>query len=159
MKSAPVLSAAKSSLILLVDDNQHGIAARRSILQELGYQVVSASSGSEALSHAEQEKFDLVITDYKMPKMDGLALIAELRERGFKKPIILLTGFADTLGLRETNTGADAVIQKSSNEISHLVRSTKRLLERHKEPKVLKKPVASQASRKATRWKNASTEP
>ena len=158
MKSPPVRNAPKPSRILLVDDNQHGIAARRSVLQELGYQVIPANSANEALSHAEQEKFDLVITDYKMPKMDGLALIYELRQRGFQKPIILLTGFADTLGLRESNTGADAVIQKSANEIAHLVRSTKRLLERYKQPRALKKPAASQLSRKSTHWKNAVSE-
>jgi CheY-like chemotaxis protein len=127
--------------ILLVDDNRDGILARRCVLEELGYQVVTAGCGLDALNLHEQRNPDLVITDYRMFPMDGLELISNLRKRGFQKPIILLSGFVETLGMRSENTGADVVIQKSSNEVANLVRYTKRLL-------TPKKPVASQAGRK-----------
>lgn len=128
MRSDLSSRAQTPALILLVDDNQDGVVARRSVLEELGYKVVSAPCGSEALRTVEQQVFDLVITDYKMSPMNGLEFIATLRQRGFRKPIILLSGFAETLGLREETTGADVVIQKSANEITQLVRHTKRLL-------------------------------
>lgn len=128
MRSDLSSRAQTPALILLVDDNQDGVVARRSVLEELGYKVVSARCGSEALRTVEQQVFDLVITDYKMSPMNGLEFIATLRQRGFRKPIILLSGFAETLGLREETTGADVVIQKSANEIAQLVRHTKRLL-------------------------------
>ena len=48
--------------------------------------------------------FDLVVTDYKMPHMDGLELIASLRKREPDLPIVLISGFVDTLGLNEENT-------------------------------------------------------
>lgn len=128
MRSDLSSRAQTPALILLVDDNQDGVVARRSVLEELGYKVVSARCGSEALRTVEQQVFDLVITDYKMSPMNGLEFIATLRQRGFRKPIILLSGFAETLGLREETTGADIVIQKSANEIAQLVRHTKRLL-------------------------------
>lgn len=128
MRSDLSSRAQTPALILLVDDNQDGVVARRSVLEELGYKVVSARCGSEALRTVEQQVFDLVITDYKMSPMNGLEFIATLRQRGFRKPIILLSGFAETLGLREETTGADVVIQKSANEITQLVRHTKRLL-------------------------------
>jgi CheY-like chemotaxis protein len=134
MRSAPSNRAPSSSVILLVDDNRDGILARRSVLEELGYKVVSAGSGPDALRTVEDQALDLVITDYKMSPMGGLEFIAKLRDMNFRGPIILLTGFAETLGLCPENTGADVVIQKSANEIATLVRNTKRLLHPPKKP-------------------------
>ncbi len=138
MRSAPSARAQHSGTILLVDDNHDGVIARRSVLEELGYKVVSARCGSDALQAVEQEKFDLIITDYKMSPINGVELIAKLREKNFRNPIIMLTGFAESLGLRTEDTGADVMIQKSANEVSNLVRYTKRLL-----PPSPKKPPRS----------------
>lgn len=128
MRSAASSSVPTPALILLVNDKHDGVVARRSVLEELGYKVVCACCGADALEFAGQQNFDLVITDYKMKPMDGIELIAEMRRRGFQKPAILLTGFAESLTLHKEQTGADTVIQKSANEISALVRHTKRLL-------------------------------
>ncbi len=141
MRSAPSNCPQTAAVILLVDDNRDGVLARRSVLEELGYQVVSAGCGSDALKIAETQQFDLVITDYKMSPMDGLQLIAALRERDFRRPIILLSGFASALGLKPDSTGADVVIQKSANEIATLVRHAKRLLSPPR------KPASSHSSR------------
>jgi CheY-like chemotaxis protein len=116
--------------ILLVDDNANGLSARKSVLDELGHKTTAASSGAEALELFGSHKFDLVITDYKMPRMTGIELIGHLREQIADLPIILISGFVDALGLSEASTGADVVIQKSANEVSHLVRSVGRLLRR-----------------------------
>jgi CheY-like chemotaxis protein len=78
----------------------------------------------------------LVVTDYKMPRMDGLELIVGLRKIQPELPVILISGFVDSLGLSEENTGADVVIMKSANEVSHMVRAVARLLR--------KKPVKKQ---------------
>ena len=134
MRSASSNRVLVAASILLVDDNRDGILARRTVLEELGYTVVSAGCGSDALDSVEKQKFDLVITDFKMSPMNGLELIGKLRERRFLQPIILLTGFADALGLKPENTGADLVIQKSANEVANLVRHTKRLLQSPKKP-------------------------
>lgn len=134
MRAPSSSRAAHSARILLVDDNAHGMLARRSILEEFGYTVVSASSGPEALNLVEQQGFDLIVTDYRMPGMDGVALITALRAREFQNPIILLSGFLTHLGLTEQSTHADALIQKSANESDQLVRSVKRLLAMPKKP-------------------------
>lgn len=134
MRSAPLNRVPNSANILLVDDNGDGILARRTVLEELGYKVVPAGCGSDALLKVEKENFDLIITDFKMSPMNGLELIGKLREANFGNPIILLTGFADSLGLKPDNTGADVVIQKSANEVATLVRHTKRLLQAPKKP-------------------------
>jgi len=113
--------------ILLVDDNRTGLRARKSVLEELGHSVVTASSAQEGLDEFSHHPFDLVVTDYKMPHMDGLELIARLRKQNPTLAVVLLSGFADIMGLNERNTGADAVIQKSANEVSHLVRAIAQL--------------------------------
>jgi CheY-like chemotaxis protein len=143
--------ATTHALILLVDDNPDGIIARCSVLKELGYQVVTAGCGSDALRSAEEHNFDLVITDYRMSPVNGLELITNLRERGYSNPIILLSGFAETLGMRSDNTGADVVIMKSANEVTNLVRQTKRLL-------TPKKPAGSQAEHKPIRPRTGTAE-
>jgi len=125
--------------ILLVDDNANGLSARKTVLEELGHDIDTALSGADALEKFARQKFDLVVTDYKMPRMDGLELIVRLRQQAPGLPIILISGFVDSLGLNESNTGADVVIQKSANEVSHLVRSVARLLRK----KPAKKPAAS----------------
>ncbi len=125
-------SPSPASRILLVDDNANGLSARRSVLEELGHRVATASSAAEALEQFASHKFDLIVTDYKMPRMDGIELIARVRKQSPEIPVILLSGFADALGLSEANTGADVVIQKSANEISHLLRSVGRLLRKKK---------------------------
>jgi CheY-like chemotaxis protein len=118
----------------MVDDNRDGVLARRSVLEELGYKVISAGCGGDALQLVEEHDFDLVVTDFKMSPMDGLELIKTLRSRDFRKPIILLSGFAEALGLRADTTGADAVVQKSANEVTNLLRHTKRLLNPPRKP-------------------------
>lgn len=127
--------------ILLVDDNSNGVKARKIILEELGYKISTASNGADALELFNAGKFDLVVTDYKMPRMDGLELIVHLRKLNLNLPIVLISGYVDTLGLNEQNTGADAVLQKSSNEVNHMVRAVARLLRK----KPTRKPVSAEA--------------
>jgi CheY-like chemotaxis protein len=127
--------------ILLVDDNAHGLMARRTVLEELGHKIITASNGADALDLATRQSFDLVVTDYKMPHMNGVELINHLRNFAPHIPVVLISGFVDALGLNEANTGADAVVQKSSNEITHLVRAVSRL----KNGKLRRKGAATEA--------------
>ena len=110
------------------------------MLEELGYRIATAASAADALDQFRHQPFDLVVTDYKMPRMNGVELILQLRKQTPELPVILISGFVDSLGLSEDNTGANAVIQKSANEVSHLVRSVGRLL--RKPP--ARKPAASE---------------
>jgi CheY-like chemotaxis protein len=144
-------SSSLHARILLVDDNAHGLAARRTVLEELGHRIVTAANGSEAMEEFTAHKFDLVVTDYKMPRMDGLELIGRLRKHTPALPIVLISGYVDTLGMNEASTGADVVIQKSANEVSHMVRSINRLLRRKPVPR---KPAAAQAAPPKTKRKS-----
>jgi CheY-like chemotaxis protein len=116
------------------------MAARCSVLEELGHEVRTTGTAAGALELCGKHSFDVVVTDYKMPKMNGVELIERLRKLHPAMSVILISGFTDTLGLNEENTGADIVLQKSNNEVSQLVRSVNRLL--RKPPK---KPTGSQS--------------
>jgi CheY-like chemotaxis protein len=138
--------------ILIVDDNSLGLAARRSVLEELGHKVVTSGAPQDALELCDKQRFDVVVTDYKMPKMNGVEFISRLRKQHPATGVILISGFTDTLGLNENNTGADIVIQKSSHEVGQLIRAVNRLLRKQNQPS--KKPVASQISTKTEKRKN-----
>lgn len=129
--------------ILLVDDNKFGLAARKALLEEQGYEVTTAMEGLEALERFTGTAYDIVITDYKMPGMNGLELIGHIRRLAPTTPVVLISGYAEALGWNEERTGANAVIPKNANEVPHLIRAIKRLLQLPS-----KKPVRSQGSRR-----------
>lgn len=131
--------------ILLVDDCQDGLLVRRALLEELGYSVQIAISGEEGLRLFQNSAFDLVVTDYRMPRMDGLELIERIRQLDPHARVIMLSGFVEPLGLTEQNTAADAVIAKTANEPAYLVRSVRRLVSRG-----MRKPLSSQRNPVAT---------
>jgi CheY-like chemotaxis protein len=137
--------------ILLVDDNALGLAARRSVLEELGHLVQTSGAAAEALELCGKHAFDVVVTDYKMPKMNGVELIGRLRKLHPATAVILISGFTDTLGLNEASTGADVVLQKSNNEVSQLIRAVNRLLRKQQQPP--KKQPGSQAGSKTEKRK------
>lgn len=135
--------------ILIVDDNKMGLSARRSVLEAIGHTVTTAPSGIDALELFHSGgSFDLVVTDFKMPKMSGVELIVEIRKTSPAMPIILISGFTDTLGLNEANTLADAVLQKSSNEVQQLMRTVSKLLNKsqRKPPGVSKDSLGQRAA-------------
>ena len=132
-------AASETPRILLVDDNRDGLLVRRSLLEEIGCSVAIAINAEDGLKLFQTEKFDVIVTDYRMPRINGTELICSIRLLDPLARIILLSGFVEPLGLTEENTGADAVISKSANEPAHLMRSVKRLLKRG-----VRKPPTSQ---------------
>jgi CheY-like chemotaxis protein len=142
-------STQPTSRVLLVDDHRAGMMARRSVLEELGYKTDGTTDPRKALEMFRKEHYDLVVTDYKMPELDGVELISKLRAEKPGIPVILISGFVDVLGLNEKNTGASSVIMKSANEVQHLVRSAVRLL------KTPRKPVRSERGAMTARKKAA----
>jgi CheY-like chemotaxis protein len=133
--------------ILLVDDNRDGLLVRRSLLEEVGYRVQIAATGEEGLKLFEASSFDVVVTDYRMPRMDGKEFIRRIRLLKPHARIILLSGFVEPLGLTEQETGADVVIAKTSHEPVHLLSWVKRLINRA----TPRKPPGSQGRTAAAR--------
>ena len=88
-----------SGNILVVDDQPAHRKAVSFNLVNAGYDVKTAKGGLEALSLAQQEQFDLIITDYYMPDCTGTDLVLKLRrlDNYYRTPVILLTGKAGEL--------------------------------------------------------------
>ena len=119
--------------ILLIDDNRQGLAVRRFILRDLGYEVATAVSGEEGLeqflSSAEDAPFSLVVTDYRMPGgMRGDEVVDRLRALAPGVPLVILSGFASQLALTPESTGADVVLEKGPHEQFDLVETVLRLV-------------------------------
>lgn len=82
--------------ILLVDDEQLVRNATAEMLRDLGHSVHEESSAQAALSRLVGMQVDAVITDYKMPQMDGAEFAARVREQRPDMPVLLITGYAGT---------------------------------------------------------------
>jgi putative nucleotidyltransferase with HDIG domain len=80
-----------------VDDEANILSALKRLFRPAGYRILTATSGKEGLSLIEQEagQVDLVISDMRMPEMDGAAFLSQVRSRWPQIPRILLTGYAD----------------------------------------------------------------
>jgi len=79
--------------ILVVDDNEMLCRLSCELLQAEGYHTVPATSATQALEAFGKEEFDLVVTDFLMPGMNGLDLAREIRARNSKFPIIVMTAY------------------------------------------------------------------
>jgi CheY-like chemotaxis protein len=139
------------AVILMVDDNEHGLVARKTVLKQQGFDSITATSAEAGLDLLETRHFDLVVTDYRMGGMDGIKFISHLRQRSPGTPVILLSGFVDALGLDERSTGADAVLAKSPTEAASLVRTVNRLLTR----RPLRKPAGKESRAQAVAARSA----
>ena len=82
-----------SERILIVDDEEGMRRLLSRVLTREGYETSAVGSGAEALRLVASERFDLVVTDIKMPEMDGLQLLAELKEYEPSLPIIVITAY------------------------------------------------------------------
>ncbi len=117
--------------ILLAEDAVTTATLEKNILESVGYSVVTARDGAEALKIAAQEKFDLVITDILMPRMNGFELTEKLKQdRVYKNvPVIIVTTReSDADKRRGLEAGADAYILKSEFTSEGLLETIGRLI-------------------------------
>ena len=104
--------------ILIVDDEidlLQGLA--RTVAMEMECQVLTAGSGSEALKLLREQPVDLVLTDIRMPEMDGLLLLQEIKEQDASITVILMTAYGTIENAVEAiKSGAYDFIQKPMDE-------------------------------------------
>jgi len=87
--------AGASATLLFIDDESNILAALKRLFRPLGYNILTAESGAEALALLEKESVDLVISDMRMPQMNGAEVLEQVRNRWPNVVRILLTGYAD----------------------------------------------------------------
>jgi DNA-binding NtrC family response regulator len=85
-----------ASSVLVIDDNADALSVLASLVSALGAeQVRQASSAEQALELLAAEKFKLVISDYRLGGMDGVAMLEHLRARGDQTPVLFVSGAPD----------------------------------------------------------------
>lgn len=80
--------------LLVVDDEEPLLLSLAAATRARGYETAIASSGAEALAKIECERYDVVVTDLRMPGLDGLELLKRMREAGLDTRVVIITGYA-----------------------------------------------------------------
>lgn len=115
--------------VLVVDDEKDILKALEFLLRAEGYDVRTAQEGKEALGLIEQESFNIVLTDLKMPGMDGLRLLEEIKARSPNTTVVLMSAYATVESAVEAmkKGAADYIVKPFINEEIRL--TVRRLLE------------------------------
>ena len=118
--------------ILVVDDDEDILELIERHLSNRGYEVLTAYDGEQAISLLDQLKFDLVITDLKMPKFDGMEVLRKAKEKDPNIEVVILTGHGTMDSVIEAlrDGGAFDYLQKPLHNIKQLSFVTKKALER-----------------------------
>lgn len=88
--------------ILVVDDDPQMRQALREALQRIGFETDACENGVDAVAKLARNPYALVVTDMKMPRMDGLDLLREIRRRGSGQPVLVITGYGTVENAVET---------------------------------------------------------
>ncbi len=116
--------------ILVVDDDLQMNEALCEQLKDCGFQAVAAANGFEALTCLEREKFSLVISDLKMPKMDGIILLKEIKAKEPDLEVIMITGHdSSDAAIQAIRAGAFDYITKPF-QINEFILLVERALEK-----------------------------
>lgn len=123
----------RQSSVLIVDDDPSQLNMLQLMVERAGYKVITADSGANALSLAEERPFNVIIADYKMPHMNGFDFVKALRHMDAdwntrEVPIIVLTACGEDLEFSALEKGADMFCEKFRAE-SLLVKQIRFLLE------------------------------
>ena len=116
--------------ILIADDEQGFRDLFPFTLEPLGYEVVVAADGQEALDQVRRRSFDLVVLDVHMPRMDGLATLTRIRELRPAQRVVIMSSSSDpdqTFESRATEAGATSCLFKPV-ELDEIVRAIEQAL-------------------------------
>jgi PAS domain S-box-containing protein len=110
-----VLDANEKIRVLHVDDDSGFLKLMKQCLEIDGpFQVDQCLSVDEALAKLDEEKYDVIVSDYQMPEKDGLQFLRELREKGSRVPFIMFTGKGrEEVAIKALNLGAKQYIDKT----------------------------------------------
>ncbi|UCC78320.1 MAG: response regulator [Candidatus Zixiibacteriota bacterium] len=133
--------------ILIVEDEAMMRNLLLKILESEGYKVTLASSAAEALDKLEHEKYDLLLSDVKMPGMNGFELLEKVKSRWSDMAVIVMTGYGEAYTIKDAlMKGADEYLSKpfKSHEVSLIVeRAYWRLLSARNSSEKSTQPIAT----------------
>ena len=129
------LNDKKKIKILHIDDDKSFLALTKLYLEEEGqsqFQVDTMTSPQEVLRHLKVTTYDIILSDYQMPGLNGIQLLEKVRNQGIQTPFIMLTGQGnEDLAIEAFNLGADCYIEKEADlggQIAELISAINSLL-------------------------------
>lgn len=117
-------TAIQAATILVVDDEENAREGLSKILSKEGYVVETAANGKEAIDTIKRQNFDLVITDMRMPLMDGFEVLREIKKMSDEIGVIMITAYGEVESYLEAmNMGAFEYINKPVrvNELKRVI--------------------------------------
>lgn len=131
--------------ILIIDDEKNIRRTLREILEYEAFKVDEAADGQEGLNMAQKEKYDIILTDIKMPKMDGLEVLTRLMQSGIDSPVVMISGHGNIeTAVEAVKKGAFDFIEKPL-DLNRLLVTIRNAMDKSQlvtETKVLKKKVS-----------------
>ncbi len=99
--------------VLIVDDSTLVRNYHSSILKEAGFEVFSASDGTEALEKSMSKNFDIILCDINMMHMDGITFVQKYRKEGYETPVIMVSTQTEAVDkLKAYEAGANVYVTK-----------------------------------------------
>jgi two-component system response regulator YesN len=123
----------KEAIVLFVEDEPLLRESMGAWLAQRVGRALCAEHGAEALEILAANRIDLVLTDVRMPVMDGLALVKRLKENELPPRVILVTGFSDIAVGQAYEMGIDAIVEKPIDR-DELLRAIQLCLENANSP-------------------------
>lgn len=117
-------SIVQTASILVVDDEENAREGLSKILSKEGYKVETAANGKEAIDNLKRQRYDLVITDMRMPLMDGFEVLREIKKMDENIGVIMITAYGEVESYLEAmNMGAFEYINKPVrvNELKRVI--------------------------------------
>jgi DNA-binding NtrC family response regulator len=134
--------------ILIVDDDDYMRDSVAETLRRRGYDIEAASDGASALDMLSRDGFDLVISDFKMPLMNGMELLEKIRKMDMEIPFLIMTAFGTIdIAVEAVKKGASDFVEKTQDMPQRLELKVEQLLQYRqllKENKSLKSVITRQ---------------
>jgi two-component system nitrogen regulation response regulator NtrX len=135
--------------ILIIDDEKSIRGTLKEILEYEKYQVDEAEDGMKGLALMEKKRYDIVLCDIKMPKMDGMEVLSKIREKGMDSPVVMISGHGNVeTAVESLKNGAFDFIEKplDLNRVLVTIRNAMDQATLVEETKVLKRKINKKLS-------------
>lgn len=115
--------------ILVIEDKESMAAMLKETLESEGYKVVSAGDGLEGINYLKEGKIDLVLTDLKLPRKDGIEVLTASKEENQLRPVIIMTAYGSVETAVEAMKGGAVDFIAKPFDTDHLLMLIKRAIE------------------------------
>ncbi len=114
--------------ILIIDDEESITKALELKLEKEGFETKIASNGEEGLIYLQNEKYDLILLDLVMPKVDGFETLNKINEKNIKTPVIIISNLSQYSDIKKIfELGAKDFLVKSDTPLSYVVKKVKEI--------------------------------